>query len=257
MGYKTWKDEPWARRPEVLLAELEQLYREAIRLGKVQSVAKTAAKKAIANREWCASVPAAAVEAVMEDLEVIYVPKGVGPGAAFLFPIRDVSGEVRRAHLRIVDESVYGFRYISLVNPERFTGPGWGGFSEETVEGIISTGEVTLMEGPFDLAAMRIAEPRLPTLCPLTKRLNDEHWDDLKMMGVRRIQLMLDNEKKGALAASLMARRTDFEITPVTCPAKDPSDALKTNTKFQLLRATLRDMLPATLLTATFTLDED
>jgi hypothetical protein len=195
----------------------------------------------------------------IEDLEMIYVPNGCGPGPAFLFPVRDVTGEIRRAHLRMVDETVYGFRYISLVNSEKFIGPGWSGNDEATVEAIIQTGEVTLVEGPFDLVALRAAEPRLPSLCPLSKRMSDDHWDYLKILGVEHIYPMFDVEKsrQGEAAMERMeVFHREFKVTPLRCPAKDPSDALKHPAKFEALRRTLNDALPAAF-AATFTLDED
>lgn len=259
MAYKRWKDEPWATKPEVLLDELERVYRKAIAAGKVQTPAHTALKKAIQFRSWCASVPHATLLAAVQSLEMVYVPAGVGPGPAFLFPVRDVTGEIRRAHLRILDDSVYGLRYISLVSP-KFIGPAWMGADDETLEGIIQTGEVMVMEGPFDQLAVRAAQPRMPNLGPLTKRLSDDHWDDLKMLGVKRIYVMFDNEqsKRGEQAADIMARRTDFQVVPLVCPAHDPSDALKHPSKFQSMQRLLTAALPDTLATATtFTLDTE
>ena len=259
MAHKRWKDEPWATRPEVLLNDLEKLYRQAIKLGKVETVAKTTAKKAMAFRQWSGAVPMARVIQAVKDLEMIYVPNGCGPGPAFLFPVRDMTGEVRRAHLRMVDESVYGFRYISLMNPEKFIGPGWSGNDEDTLEAIIQTGEVTLVEGPFDLVALRIAEPRLPSLCSLSKRMSDDHWDYLKILGVERLYPMFDVEKsrQGEAAMDRMAAtHREFQVMPLRCPAKDPSDALKHPAKFEALRRTLTEALPAAF-AATFTLDED
>lgn len=222
-------------------------------------MAKTTLKKAMAFRQWSEAVPQARLLQAIEDLEMIYVPNGCGPGPAFLFPVRDVTGEIRRAHLRMVDETVYGFRYISLVNSEKFIGPGWSGNDEATVEAIIQTGEVTLVEGPFDLVALRAAEPRLPSLCPLSKRMSDDHWDYLKILGVEHIYPMFDVEKsrQGEAAMERMeVFHREFKVTPLRCPAKDPSDALKHPAKFEALRRTLNDALPAAF-AATFTLDED
>ena len=222
-------------------------------------MAKTTLKKAMAFRQWSEAVPQDRLLQAIEDLEMIYVPNGCGPGPAFLFPVRDVTGEIRRAHLRMVDETVYGFRYISLVNPEKFIGPGWSGNDEATVEAILQTGEVTLVEGPFDLVALRAAEPRLPSLCSLSKRMSDDHWDYLKILGVEHIYPMFDVEKsrQGEAAMERMeVFHREFQVTPLRCPAKDPSDALKHPAKFEALRRTLTDALPAAF-AATFTLDED
>ena len=259
MAQKHWKEEPWATRPEILLDELEVLYRKAIKLGKVETVAKTAMKKAIAYRKWCEGIPRADLLRAIEDLEMIYVPTGVGPGPAFLFPVRDVTGEVRRAHLRMVDDSVYGFRYISLMNPEKFIGPGWLGDDDTTLEAIIQSRTVSLVEGPFDLVALRTAEPRLPALCSLSKRMGRDHWDALKVLGVEQVFPMFDNEKskQGENAMHLMGEQhREFQVFPLTCSAKDPSDALRSPAKFEALRCTLTAALPEAL-SATFTFDEE
>lgn len=216
-------------------------------------------KKAVAFRQWSPAVSEERLLSAIEDLEMIYVPNGCGPGPAFLFPVRDVTGEVRRAHLRMVDESIYGFRYISLVNPEKFIGPGWSGNDEATLEAIIQTGEVALVEGPFDLVALRAAEPRLPSLCSLSKRMSDDHWDYLKILGVERLLPMFDNEKskQGDNAMARMEiKHREFQVTPLRCPAHDPSDALRHPAKFEALRRTLTAALPEAI-SATFTLDED
>ena len=243
---KRWIDEPWAKNPEVLIESLERVYRLAIKAGKVQTPALTARKKAMAVRGWCSAVPQDRLLKAIEDLEMIYVPDAVAPGPGFLFPIRDVTGEIRRAHIRVNDDQVYGVRYISAVDKDRFIGPSWAGMDEETVEAIIKTGSLMVMEGPWDLLAIRTLEPRLPAVCSLTKKLGPLHFDYLRLIGVPRIYVMFDNEKKGKLAEEAMIEKhKDCEIIPVACPAHDPSDAMKSVIKMQALQRVLSSLIDA------------
>lgn len=237
---KRWIEEPWAQAPEVLIESLERYYRLAIKLNRIESVAKITAKKVMKIRGWCGLVSMADLQRAVEDLEVIYVPEGVSPGPGLLFPIRDVSGDIRRAHIRVNDETVYGVRYISAVDRSRFVGPPWAGNDDATLAAIIQTGHVLVMEGPLDLLAIRAIEPGVPTLCSLTKKLGKLHWSYLRMLGVSKIYVMFDNELKGDEAAeNTQQRHKDFDVIPLTCPAKDPAECLKTPAKIQALRKLL------------------
>lgn len=250
MATRYWKDEPWATDPKVLLTELEKTYTKALKLGKIETVAKTTLKKAVANRGWHFAPDDPKMLAVVEDLGMIYVPQGLEPGPGFLFPIRDVTGDIKRAHIRLITDdqyALYGGKYLSCVDKHLFIGPPWLGNDEATLEAIIQTGEVIVMEGPFDLAAIRYAAPQLPSLCSLTKRLGKLHWAYLKILGVQRVYIMFDEEKsgRGEEAANVLARRNpEFEITRVVCPAHDPSDALRSSVKAQKLRDVLSNLSP-------------
>lgn len=242
---KRWMDEPWATNPQLLLANLEKTYTKALQLGKIETVAKTTLKKAVANRGWHFAPDDPKMLAVVEDLGMIYVPQGLEPGPGFLFPIRDVTGDIKRAHIRLVNDDQYaryGGKYLSLVDKHLFIGPPWLGNDEATLEAIIQTGEVLVMEGPFDLAACRYAAPEVPSLCSLTKRLGKLHWAYLKILGVQRVYVMFDDEEsgRGKEAAEILVRRNpEFEIIPITCPAHDPSDALRSSKKDRVLRKVL------------------
>lgn len=240
---KRWIDEPWAHAPEVLIEALERYYRLAIHVKRITSVSETTARKVMQIREWCASVPQDHLLKAVEDLEVIYVPKGVAPGPGILFPIRDVSGEIKRAHIRVNDETVYGVRYISAVDRTRFIGPAWLGADDATLAAIIQTGSVLVMEGPLDLLAIRTVEPNLPAICSLTKKLGKLHWSYLRMLGVSRVYVMFDNESKGdAAAEAAVERHKDFEVIPLTCPAKDPAECLKSSVKISALKKILSNL---------------
>lgn len=258
---KRWMDEPWATNPQVLLAELEKTYSKALKLGKIETVAKTTLKKAVANRGWHFAPDDPKMLEVIEDLGVIYVPQGLEPGPGFLFPIRDVTGDIKRAHIRLINDdqfALYGGKYLSLVDKHLFIGPPWLGNDEATLEAIIQSGEVLVMEGPFDLAAIRYTAPGIPSLCSLTKRLGKLHWAYLKILGVQRVYVMFDEEKSGRgeeAAESLARRNPEFEIVRVVCPAHDPSDALKSSLKTKKLRELLAGFTTST--TTTLLAEED
>lgn len=241
-----WMDEPWATNPEFLLESLDKFYRKAMAAGKCESPSQTTMKKVLENRKWCASVSRVKLLAAIQDMEVIWIPASVEPGPGFLFPIRDTSGEVRRAHIRMVDEKKFNCKYLSLVNKDRFTGPAWLGDSDEKLEGIIHAGQVVVMEGPFDLLAIR-AVAAIPDLCPLTKRLSDLHWEYLRILGVKKIRPIFDNEVSGVgeKAAERMAEFSNgIVVEPLLCPGKDPAECLKDPTRLRLLCAALESSNP-------------
>ncbi len=220
-----WKDEPWFNSPEVLLASLEALYRRALAIGKIQSVLETTNKKIMANRGYAPAVPREALSQAIEDLQIVYIPESIPPGPGFLFPIRDVTGEIRRLHIRLLDGATGGLRYLSIVDKHLFTGPPWLGNDEETLERIINRKTVLVVEGPFDLLAVKALAPEFPALCPLTKRLGKLHKTYLEILGVRRIITLWDDDAAGRKASS--RDLNGFQTLALRPPgAKDPSDAL-------------------------------
>jgi hypothetical protein len=244
-----WKDEPWAQ-VNTLIAELGTMYEQAIKAGKVGSPADTAVRKLIQYRGWCPQVSQAAIRRVVEELEIIYVPKGLGPGPGILFPMRDLTGEVLRLHIRLLDDGPERFKmkYMSLIDDkERFLGPAWLGADEPTLQAIIATGEVLIVEGPLDLAAVRIMNCPVPSLSPTTKKLTDDHWDYLRVLGVQRLYTLLDNEQSqvGEKAAHWMGRNPyGIEVAECRCPVKDPSDALQSPLTMSMLHTAFP--IPAT-----------
>ena len=236
-----WKDEPWASC-DALMAELETMYGKAIAAGKVTDPADTAVRKMIHYRNWCSSVSKSAVRRVVEELEVVYCPKGLGPGPGLVFPMRDITGEIKRLHIRLLEDSptIYKMKYMSLVDPTLFLGPAWIGADDATMEAIIQCGEVQLVEGPVDLAAVRIAGCPIPSLSPTSKRLTEEHWTWLRVMGVKCIHPMMDNEVSGGggKAASYFEKNPyGISVAPDVCPVKDPSKALEDPFQFLQLKA--------------------
>lgn len=226
-----WKDEPWAK-PHALMALLEDIYAKAIAAGKIKDPLETATRKVIQHRNWCASVRPEVVRAEIERLEMVYVPKGVGPGPGLCFPIRDVTGEIQRLHIRLLEDGPkkFGMKYMSLVDKEEFVGPAWIGLDEDTMEAVLRKQELILVEGPLDLLAVRIMRCPVPSLSPTSKRLTKDHWTHLRILGVERLLVMFDNETSGVgEKASDWLTRNPFQIdvTPLRCPSKDPSKALE------------------------------
>lgn len=242
-----WIDQPWAKNPEVLIESLAKFYREAIRQGKVTTVAEMARKKAMVVRGWCPMVPQEPLLQAIEDLEMIYVPKGLNPGPGFLFPVRDATGEIRRAVIRVNDETVYGTRYITAGDRDKFVGPSWAGMTPWCMERILDTHAVLVVEGPWDLVAVRTVAPDIPSVSPLTKKLTSMHWDILTILGVERVYTMLDNDNPGQKAGERMRdKHPDTEVVLVKCPSKDPADTLKDPSKLQGLQRALASVILST-----------
>jgi hypothetical protein len=132
---------------------------------------------------------------------------------------------------------------MTIGEKELMVGPVWIGNDPETIDAIVRTGTVLNVEGPFDLVGVRVAAPTLPSISSTTKKLGKKHIAYLRMLGVERIIQMYDNEKSGVGAAAMESTqwelRGEIEVIPLECPAKDPSDALKSVTKFERLRSIL------------------
>lgn len=241
-----WRDEPWAKDPAVLIDILENLYRQAMRLGKVTRPALTTMKKVMAQRRWCMAVPLDQLLTAVENIELVYVPAGVGPGPAFAFAIRDVSGDIKRLHLRLHDPEVYGMRYLSIMVKDSFVGPAWIGADETTLAKIIQTGSVLVVEGPFDLLAVRTVAPEIPSLSPLSKRLTRQHVAYLSMLGVDRINVMWDEDQAGdkATRTTVQKLKSQFTVTPVECPGPDPAECLCSVRGMYGLNAVLHSLRP-------------
>lgn len=232
-----WKDQPWAE-PETLLSMLVDYYKRAYEAtGK--GVVEITARKVRAERKWHPSVPEADLQRAIQALEVLYVPGGVGPGPGIAFPIRDVTGDVRRMHIRLMGEGpeFYGMRYMSLTNKDAFVGPAWCGVDDDTLTSIIQQKEALIVEGPMDLLAVRVAGSPIPAITSLTKSLKDDHMDYLRILGVKTIHALLDNDKAGGTAAGFLARNPfGISVEALTCPMKDPAKLLQAPSGLRQLR---------------------
>lgn len=104
-------------------------------------------------------------ERALTELGCFYVPKIMEPGPAFLFPIiDDFDRTCQYAQTKPLEGSVLGdkskYRFIG----SKPIGPTWFGNTDETIKAVVSTGQVVLVEGPFDLLACRVLAPK-PPLC--------------------------------------------------------------------------------------------
>jgi hypothetical protein len=177
---------------------------------------------------------------VLKQSGSFFVPKIMSPGSAFVFPIRDVDGRYRCAQTKPLEGSVLfdpsGKKKYCFIGEEPI-GPRWLGADPETIKLIMKLKAVMCMEGPFDWLASKLLCPELPILTPLTKRLGKKHIAFLRMLGVKNLFLMYDNEfdKKtgGEAGAGQVSMReqvkfiTSMKAVGLDCPAGDPSSALK------------------------------
>lgn len=193
-------------------------------------------------------------ERALTELGCYYVPKIMQPGPAFVFPIIDIDRTTcQYAQTKPLEGSVLGgkskYRFVGS-DP---VGPTWLGNTDETIKAVVSTGQVVVVEGPFDLLACRVLAPEVPVMSPLTKRLGKGHQAYLRMLGLRRIYLMFDNELPSSghsIGAGNLAMRqyskelaTFFDVKTLFCPSSDPSEALKNAYTAEKLRSMLRSVI--------------
>lgn len=215
--------------PKVMLKQAANLYTEE----NLNWVDRTV-EKVIAWRKWDASPDE--VRPVIEQSGVRFIPKQIVSegGGAYSFPVFDPLGYLSLAQLRFVHPvGESQTRYVLIGNQSEHLGPRWFGLDPGTLERLTLTRTVLIVEGPFDVLACRIIlGADIPVLCPLGKKLYDDHVRDLQCLGVVKILAMFDSDEAGASAKlpSIPTRRghkQDVERTILRCPGKDPSDCLK------------------------------
>ena len=245
MGWR-WSDQPWAQDPQHLVSLLEKVYGAAVRAGKIRSVATVTVKKMMAFRNWTPKIPLSNLLEVVDDLGVAYVPNDVPPGPAFLFPIPDVTLETKRLQIRLCDEAQFDLRYVTVGDKNKFIGPMWFGADDENLQRIIRSSAVLVVEGPFDLLAVRTMVPEFPALCPMGKRLTEGHLDYLQLCGVEKIITLWDADDAGRAASSRDVKRfrtLSLDLrSRMTC--KDPADALRNYESAFALRDLLLEAVP-------------
>lgn len=194
---------------------------------------QTTAEKMIELRGWGPGlVRPEHVIPVLRELQVYYVPKKMFPGPMFVFPEYDVAGKVTRAQTKPLHDAFGDGKYHTLgVKKEQFLGPVWLGNTDATLARILATKAVALVEGPFDLIAAKILAPSLPLMSSLTKSIGDQHEAYLKILGVRQLYLLFDNEESraGRTSMEILQKVLGFEVFLLgDCPGGDPSAALQT-----------------------------
>lgn len=241
--------------------ETDKLYDRIVAKGGDDKLTLTR-KKIIECRGWQDSLYLTKdnFERVLAELGCFYVPKVMDPGPAFVFPVIDTDRECCYAQTKPLDSSVLSgkskYRFIGT-DP---IGPAWLGNTDETLDRVIETGQVVLVEGPFDLLACRVLIPEAPVMSPLTKRVGKEHQAYLRMLGIERVFLMFDNERPreghdlgpGNLAMVQQSKElsTYFAVRVLLCPSSDPSEALKSGYTAERLKSILRSTIRSRLKSA-------
>jgi hypothetical protein len=242
--------EEWFHDIPKVMEKTDALYAELVKAGKTSGRNETTKKKIYENRGWLKRFVEPNFDSVLNRLQVFYLPKALRPGPAFVFPLRDLEGRYNQAQCRPFPES-YLFmpdhKYRRLGTEKPFKGPLWFGNDLATIEQVIKKETVCLVEGPFDLLACKLLVPDAPVLTPLTKGIGEDQLDYLLILGVKHIVIMFDNEKsgqgrRGAELAKSRAERGGVETHSVSCPATDPSDALKTESNIIELELILKGL---------------
>lgn len=194
------------------------------------------------QREWV--VAEKEIMPAVRDLNFLYVPKKLFPGPMFIFPEVDTEGKLRAQTKPL--HTVFGAsKYYSIgTAQEDFLGPIWLGNSDNTLELIIKHKLVVLVEGPFDLLACRILAPDVPIMSSLTKNIGKRHQEYLRILGVKNIILLFDNDEPGLVAMEALKNWIKtMKVSSLLCPAEDPSDCLKSSVKKEMLKALLEQVI--------------
>lgn len=241
------KDQWWNEVPR-LVEKTRELYQKLEAQGRSSLIAGTT-KLVLEKRQWGPNQTAlrSNLESAIEELGCFYVPKAFGPGPAFIFPMEDLEGKTVRAQMKPCHERFGPQKYHQLGDKTQHLGPTWIGCTEAIAAQILTTASVLLVEGPFDLLAVRTVCPELPSVSSTNKKLGRRHFEFLQLLGVKRIFTMFDIDKSqaGELSADYVARKAGSwaEVTNLSCPAHDPSDCLKQVSKYLSLKSMLYDCL--------------
>ena len=235
-----------------LIEETDKLYSRIIMKRPEADKLSFTKSKIISERGWepSRSLIDSNFNRVLSELKIFYVPNILLPGPAFVFPIRDVDGTYPYAQTKPLEGSVLyspKAKYYRIGNA--ISSPQWLGNSPETIKILMRMRRVMVVEGPFDLLACRLLCPSLPVLCPLTKLVTKKHEEYLRILGVKTLHLMFDNElskKTGGFMGSgnismAMQKKsiTSMKVEIALCPASDPSEALQSMKSAMALRKLL------------------
>lgn len=238
----------WYEDIPTLMAETDKLYERIVAKWPEKTKRHQTAKKMVELRGWESSLRLIKSSfSILDELQVAYVPKVMVPGPCFLFPLQDVDKKYPYAQVKPLPGSVIqtmGKYHFMGTKP---IGPQWMGLTRSTVERIMRTRRVVAVEGAFDCIACRLLCPDVPVLSPLTKKLGAKHVAFLRMLGVKDLYLMYDNEASGqgnkAMEVESNTLSKYFTVHTLLCPASDPSDALKSATVADKLKRMLRNVV--------------
>lgn len=252
-GYE-WVSGWWYRDVPKLIHETDILYKRLLDLGKPGKLDLTASR-VMEHRQWDASISLEELKAALDKLGYFYVPKVFKPGPLFVFPQKNIDGDSLRAQTKplyeIENSDGQSSKYRTCgIDRSEWLGPIWLGNDLETMKSAIETKSVILVEGAFDLLACRVACPSVPTMSPLTKRIGEDHQAYLKVLGIKNLYLMFDNDKPkngstmgaGEISARSLQKNIKWaKVHILKCPSHDPSDALKSIKSYNALRNTLNN----------------
>lgn len=235
--------------PELLMT-VDAKFAEATANGKAFTKLSVTKDKIIAIRGWedTVSLFEKNFDQVLTGYRITYVPKQIPPGTLVLFPCRDVDDEWKYAQTKPLESS-------ELYRPDRKyhfigqkpLGPAWLGSIPQDIKRILEQRTVIVVEGAFDFLACKLLVPTAPVLCPLTKQLSEKHIAYLRMLGVRDLVFMYDNEisQQGQIAAAHQSKRMS-QLPGVRtriiriAGGGDPSQALQSYQTATQLRQQLR-----------------
>lgn len=195
-----------------LLATVDAKFADAVARGKTFTKLSVTRDKIIEMRGWeqATKLIEKNFDRVLTDLKITYIPRQIAPGPMVIFPIRDVDGEYKYAQTKPLEGSEFfseakKYYYIGT-EP---IGPRWLGNDPATIRLILKRKAVAVVEGPYDFLACRLVAPDAPVLCPLSKTLGPKHIAYLRLLGVRELVFMFDNEGsgKGQAAMSFQSRQ--------------------------------------------------
>jgi hypothetical protein len=181
--------------------------------------------------------------------------------------LRDYKGTINYAQTKPLEGSPlsgdgkFKYHYIG----EEPKGPRWFGNTPEMLQKVVNSSLLIVVEGPFDLLAARLVAPIAPIMSPLTKTLGKEHIAFIRMLGIKKLILLYDNEKPdlakgkklgaGNAAAKIQVKEVQeacegrVSVESMTCPASDPSKALENFEDAEQLKLLLRkfNVVPTTV----------
>lgn len=251
-----WKDPQW------LLDETEKYYGGLPPGGKVCDRFSLAAERIVERRLWqpALSLIENNLSPVIHELGIYYVPKTIDPGPCIVFPMRDYrQTEVVTAHklhpfYPVELKNGGTAKYAHLGDKVSEGKPSLYGITDEFIQSVHHYRSVLLVEGFYDLLAVRLLHPAAPVLSTGTKRVNRAQVQYLRMLNVNRVLVMFDHESTmgkesaGDKAARFTVREWNGKhkvrweaVPPIT---DDPSDALQHRRSAYLFRQHLHTLFP-------------
>lgn len=231
----------WWDDVEFLTRKVKNLYVRLEQNGK-SNLVEACTQKIIKERKWdkVRDLIEDNLRQVVAEHGFMYVPKGFEPGPRFVFPQYDLNDIAMKAQTRPLESDV---KYWIAGGRENFLGPGWLGTSDRMLNLIMEKKYVMIIEGTFDFIAVRSLVPELPCLCSLTKKIGKKQEAYLRMLGVKDLYLMFDQDEQGKIAMDITKRTfTHMNVDIVKTPTKDASEALEVRRHAQILKETINSI---------------